>query len=168
MHFLDATPSAIQAPIDGGPMSTEENKTKVREIYDALADGDASVFARHVHPDYVWRLSGHCSWSRDYVGQEAIRQQLIGPLFMTFRTPYKAVLKSIAAEGDVVIAEVEGDATTKGGMRYNNLYCFIFRFRDGLIEMVTEYCDTDFVERVLGPYQHALMQGHAPARDSAS
>ena len=54
------------------------------------------------------------------------------------------------------MAEVKGDVVTKRGARYDNDYCLLFRFRDGKIAEVTEYCDSDLIELVLGPYEDAI------------
>src|SRR5438132_11330251 len=58
--------------IDNGDskMGTIENKDTIRRIYQALQTGDRSVFSASVHPDYVWRFPGHCSWSKCFTGQE--------------------------------------------------------------------------------------------------
>jgi uncharacterized protein len=53
---------------------------------------------------------------------------------------------------------VRGDVETRSGKRYNNEYCFVFRFRNGKIAEVVEYCDTDLEERVLGSYDDAVRQ----------
>ena len=50
---------------------------------------------------------------------------------------------------------------SKTGKRYNNEYCFLFRFRGDKIAEVVEYCDTDLKERVLGPYDDAVGQMEA-------
>jgi len=137
-------------------MSAAENKEIIRRIYEAMERGDRSVFGASVHPDYVWRLPGHASWSQQFEGQEAIRTQLLRPLFALFATAYRARVVNLVAEGDQVVAEVRGDVVTKRGERYDNAYCFVFRFRDGKIVEVVEYCDTDLEERVLGRYEDAL------------
>ena len=140
-------------------MSAAENKDVIGRIYAAMERGDTSVFGAHVHPDYVWRIAGQCSWSRTFDGREAILRDLVRPLFGRFATTYKAKLKNLIAEGDFVVAEVDGDVVTKDGDRYNNNYCFVFRFRGDKIAEVVEYADTDLEERVLGPYQDALSLG---------
>ena len=63
-------------------MSAAQNKESIRHIYAALEKGDRAPFAAAVHPDYVWRLAGHSSWSRRF---EAIRQQMIKPLLALIR-----------------------------------------------------------------------------------
>ena len=139
-------------------MRTAENKETIRRIYAALEHGDRSVFGASVHPDYIWRFPGHCSWSKRFSGQEEVRSRLLKPLFALFATEYKAKAINLIAEGDTVVAEVRGDVQTKTGKRYNNEYCFLFRFRGEKIAEIVEYCDTDLEERVLGPYDDAVRQ----------
>ena len=139
-------------------MRTAENKETIRRIYAALEHGDRSVFGASVHPDYIWRFPGHCSWSKRFSGQEEVRNRLLKPLFALFATEYKAKAINLIAEGDTVVAEVRGDVQTKTGKRYNNEYCFLFRFRGDKIAEIVEYCDTDLEERVLGPYDDAVRQ----------
>ena len=110
-------------------MGTAENKETIKRIYAALEHGDRSVFGASVHPDYIWRFPGHCSWSKRFSGQEEVRNRLLKPLFALFATQYKAKAINLIAEGDTVVAEVRGDVQTKAGKRYNNEYCFLFRFR---------------------------------------
>jgi hypothetical protein len=138
-------------------VSAAENKGVIRRIYAAMEQGDTSLFGAHVHPDYVWRIAGQSSWSGTFEGREIILRDLIRPLFRRFATTYKAKLKNVIAEDDFVVAEVDGDVVTKDGVRYNNNYCFVFRFRGNKIAEVVEYADTDLEERVLGPYQDALV-----------
>ena len=38
---------------------------------------------------------------------------------------------------------------TKSGEPYNQTYCYVFRFEDGQVSELTEYLDTDLVNRVL-------------------
>ena len=56
------------------------------------------------------------------------------------------------------MAEVRGDVETRSGKRYNNEYCFVFKFRGDKIAEVVEYCDTDLEERVLGNYDELVSQ----------
>jgi len=137
-------------------MNANENKETIWRIYAAMASGDLTAFSAAVHPGYVWRLAGHSSWSRRFEGQDAIRARLLKPLFAQFGSQYRAQAVNLVAEGDFVVAEARGDVLTKRGERYNNEYCMVFRFRGNKIAEVVEYCDTDLIERVLGPYEDAL------------
>lgn len=137
-------------------MSAATNKDTITRIYAAMEAGDRTVFGESVSPAYSWRLAGHSSWSRLFEGQENVRRDLLKPLFARFATPYTAKLIQAVGEGDIVVAEVHGDVTTLEGERYNNEYCFVFRFENGLIVEIVEYCDLDLIERVLGSYDAAV------------
>ena len=137
-------------------MGAIENKETVRKIYAAMESGDQSAFAAAMDPDYVWRLAGQSSWSRRFEGREAVTARLLKPLFALFSERFRARAVNLVAEDDQVVAEVRGQVTTLRGERYDNQYCFLFRFRAGRICEVVEYCDTDLVERVLGDYDAAV------------
>jgi ketosteroid isomerase-like protein len=55
----------------------------------------------------------------------------------------------LIAEGDYVVVEARGSNMTKGGLLYNNNYCFVFR-SDNRLKEVTEYFDTELVTAALG------------------
>ena len=144
-------------------MSATENKETVRRIYAALEMGDRSVFGESVHPDYAWELAGQSDWSRRFEGQETVRRELLGPLFDLFADTYTARAVNLIAEGDQVVAEVRGNVLAKSGQRYDNHYCFVFRFRGDKIAEIVEYCDTALIDRVLGPYDDAVSASRAVA-----
>jgi ketosteroid isomerase-like protein len=51
--------------------------------------------------------------------------------------------KSFTSEDDRIAVELVGDARNKAnGRRYANLYCYLFRVRDGQIVLLREYQDT--------------------------
>src|SRR5262245_22056517 len=121
-------------------MSAGQDIDSMRHSYAGWEKGGRVPFAAAFHPDYVWRLAGHSSWSRRFEGQEAIRQQLIKPLFALFATQYRSQVVNLIAEGDFVVAEVRGDVQTKRGGRYNNEYCIVFKFRgDKIAERSEEH-----------------------------
>lgn len=149
-------------------MGAAANKEIVREIYEAMENGDRSAFGEAMHPDCVWRLAGHHSWTGPFEGQANIRNNLLRPLFNQFAGTYRAKAVNLVGEGDVVVAEVQGDVMTKRGERYDNEYCILFYFRDGKIVQIVEYCDTDLIERVLGPYGDAVADARQRAEGSGA
>lgn len=137
-------------------MTPEQQKRIIREIYARLESGDATGFAEHVAPNYVWRFPSKASWSKRFEGRNQVRDELLGPLFNLFSGPYTAKVLRLISEDDIVVAEIEGHALLKTGNIYDNQYCILFRFKDDKIIEVIEYCDTDLEERVLGPHEQAL------------
>ncbi len=54
------------------------------------------------------------------------------------------------AEGDQVVVEAQGEARTKDGRDYNNLYCIVLKLKDGKITEIREYTDTDLTKAIFG------------------
>jgi ketosteroid isomerase-like protein len=132
-------------------MTAIDNKALIQEIMDARARRDAGPFIAAMADDFVWRITGTTAWSGDYVGKADVLERLIKPLRGQFTAPNSLTLSRIIAEGDYVVAECRGNATTLAGELYANTYCFVIRVADGKLRELTEYMDTALVERVLRP-----------------
>jgi ketosteroid isomerase-like protein len=130
-------------------MTPLENKALVETIMQARARRDNGPFLAAMADDFVWRITGSTAWSRDYVGKAEIREQLLAPLYAQFTAPSRITPTRILADGDYVVVECHGDATTISGERYANTYCFVIRMAGGQMSEMTEYMDTALVERVL-------------------
>ena len=59
-------------------------------------------------------------------------------------------IKQLIAEGDKVVAEMQGTARSVSGKDYNNTYNIILTVKDGLIREMREYLDTELVTEVFG------------------
>ena len=132
-------------------MTAIDNKALIQEIMDARQRRDAGPFIAAMADDFVWRITGTTAWSGDYVGKADVLERLIKPLRGQFTAPNSLTLSRIIAEGDYVVAECRGNATTLAGELYANTYCFVIRVADGKLRELTEYMDTALVERVLRP-----------------
>jgi ketosteroid isomerase-like protein len=132
-------------------MSPSENKNLVQTIMDARARRDHAPFMAAMAEDFVWRITGSTAWSRNYVGKAEVREQLLRPLYAQFIAPSSITTTRILADGDYVVVECQGDATTTSGARYANTYCLVIRMAGGLMRELTEYMDTALVDRVLKP-----------------
>jgi ketosteroid isomerase-like protein len=132
-------------------MATIENKALVERIMEARARRDPEPFIAAMADDFVWRIIGSTAWSGEYVGKADVRERLLRPLYAQFVAPSRITPKRILADGDHVVVQCDGDATTVSGERYANTYCFVIRVADGLLREMTEYMDTALVDRVLQP-----------------
>jgi len=130
-------------------VSTAENKQRLRDVFDAWAAGDIRPLLAAMGDDVVWTVSGHNSWAGSFAGKDAVRRDLLGPLGAQFADTYTNTASRFVAEDDIVVVEAQGRVTTKAGPRYDNKYCFVFRFEDGRIREITEYMDTQLVAEVL-------------------
>lgn len=132
-------------------MTSAENKALVETIMEARARRDPAPFIAAMANDFVWRIIGTTAWSGEYAGKTEVRERLLKPLYEQFVAPSRITPTRILADGDHVVVECHGDATTVSGERYANTYCMVMRLADGQLRELTEYMDTALVERVLKP-----------------
>lgn len=132
-------------------MTVPDNKRLLQAAFAALAGGDGRKLLDCMAEDFTWTVLGTTPWSGRYAGKRAVRRDLFAPLLAQFAGPYTNQALRFVAEGDVVVVECRGRAETRAGQRYDNDYCYVCRFADGLMVELTEYLDTALVERVLAP-----------------
>ncbi|HEX9214195.1 MAG TPA: nuclear transport factor 2 family protein [Bradyrhizobium sp.] len=141
-------------------MSTSANKKLIQDIFAASANPDPAVrdralFAASLADDAKWVVTGQYSWSRTFVGKEAILNDLHGYVRTRLRDRTRTVAHRFIADGDIVAVEAKGDNITPEGVRYDNDYCLVFRLEDGKIKEIREYCDSVLTEKALGQFPPA-------------
>jgi ketosteroid isomerase-like protein len=144
-------------------MSPADNKRLMQDAFEHLAHGDGRPFADLMADDFTWIITGRTAWSRAYEGKEAVREQLLGPLFAQFADRYRNTAQRFIAEGEWVVVQCRGSVGTKRGQRYDNEYCYVCRFSEGKLRELTEYLDTELVTAVLDPPPHPE-HAESPAR----
>ena len=71
--------------------------------------------------------------------------------------PPTFTIKSLTAEEDRVVAEVDSKATLINGEEYRNTYVFVFRVRDGRLASVAEHFNALIVTEKLVPLMKTIM-----------
>ena len=132
-------------------MESEINRAVIATAMDGLARADGSQFVAAMANDFRWVLEGSTSWSGVYQGKQAVRDQLLGPLFAQFATPYRNRAELVLADGHHVVVLCRGEVETQAGERYDNSYCYVIRMVGGKMAELREYLDTALVDRVLAP-----------------
>lgn len=96
-------------------MSTgpQTNKQRMQAIFAELAQGNGRPFVDAMADDFCWILPGRTAWSRRYEGKQAVRDELLRPLFAQFADTYTNQATRFIAEGDMVVVECRGRVTTK-------------------------------------------------------
>lgn len=124
------------------------NAQLVSDIFEAVAQGNGTPFWEACHDDIVWRTIGEGSWSGEFVGKQAVIDEIFRPLNRVLVE--RATLPTrIVDGGEVIVVQARGRNLTRDGQRYDNDYAFVIHFRDGKIARYEEYCDTDLIARVL-------------------
>lgn len=131
-------------------MSTESNKQIVLDAYAALNAGDAAGYFGRMTDDVLVTYFGSHRFSRTFRGKADIMQNFVPPLLERLDGSIKLHVINVVAEGDQVVVEARGEARTKDGRDYNNLYCILLKLKDGKIAEIREYMDTDLTKAIFG------------------
>lgn len=125
----------------------EENKQRVRDFFDALNAADGERIAAAYAPDGSCWTSGNTlisgTLSRDQIVAGAAAVLEVFPEGLVF------TVHAMTAEGERVAVEAESEGLHVSGLKYNNLYHFLFEFRDGKLFRLKEYMDTERITEVL-------------------
>ncbi len=126
-------------------MSAADNKKLVQDAFAAWARGDGTAFFNLLADDVNWTVIGSSPVSRTYPSKQAFFEGATKPLSAKLAGAIQPTVKNIIAEGDTVVLQWEGKATSKGGKPYNNNYCWVMKFADGKVKVGTAYIDTELV-----------------------
>lgn len=130
-------------------MTTSPHKQLVSAFFANFVASDIDGVLSLLDDQVSWRMMGQqgglpISGTMDKDGiaglMKSVRELVVDRLNMT--------TSEWTIEGDRVAVEVESLAELKNGRRYNNLYHYLFVIKDGKIETIKEYADTDQVRRV--------------------
>ncbi|MEO3784056.1 nuclear transport factor 2 family protein [Actinocorallia sp. B10E7] len=130
-------------------MDIDQNKQFVQRIFEHMAEGNVRAMSDALADDCRWVFPGNWSWAGEWASKPVVVNGLLRPLMAQFAGDYRSEADLILADGDRVMVQARGYATTMNGEPYHQTYCYIFRVADGRITEVVEHCDTALVERVL-------------------
>ena len=70
--------------------------------------------------------------------------------------------ENVIVQGDQAAVELHSLATAKNGMRFDNRYCWIIYFQDGVIVRVRAYLDSAMVARLFeeNPMASSAQEAH--------
>jgi uncharacterized protein len=126
-------------------------KERVRDIMSSMSRGRVGPLFDAMAEDVTWRWMGVSQWSRTFEGKQTVVDTLFGGERETLSPSSSVEVHGTHGDGNVVVTEHSGCNELAGGRRYDNNYCWVFRFQDGLIHEVREYMDTQLVTETFGP-----------------
>jgi uncharacterized protein len=125
---------------------------RVREVMNAMSKGHVAPLFDTMSEDVTWRWMGVSQWSRTFEGKQTIVDKLFAGAAETLSPSSSVEVHFIHADGDCVVVEHSGHNELPDGRRYDNNYCWIFQFEEGLIRQVREYMDTQLVTETFGAH----------------
>jgi ketosteroid isomerase-like protein len=107
----------------------------IKKISEEFAKGNLAFASAYLSEDIKWNILGQ----DPVVGKNEVLEVSKMQQLESFPD---ITIKNIISEGNFVVIESTGKATTKGGKPYNQTYCEIFRFEDEKLQELTTYLDT--------------------------
>src|SRR5262249_53439293 len=129
-------------------MGAAENKKLIQDVFAAWARGDGAAFFNILADDVRWTVIGSSPVSRTYTSKQQFFEGATKPLNAKLAGPIQPTVRNVIAEGDNVVLQWEGRATSKSGKPYNNSYCWVMRIENGIVKEATSYIDTDVLSDV--------------------
>ena len=125
----------------------EQNKAAVNAFLDAMNRGDAAEIAdAYTEDGYVWTM-GNTLISGKNTKQQI--REFAGQIYQAFPNGISFEVLTITAEDNRVAVEATSSGDHISGVHYSNSYHFLFQLRDGKIESLKEYMDTELVTDIL-------------------
>lgn len=90
----------------------------------------------------VWVVAGNSPVSGTYRSREQFMAEAVKPITDKLATPIVPSVRQIVAQGSLVVAYWDGQATAKDGSRYTNSYSWHMQLKNGRITHVTAFLDT--------------------------
>ena len=133
---------------------TESNRRFITETFEAWRDG-TDALPHAFAPELVFRIEGRSAASKEYTSKQNFIQEFAKPFGARFSKsePFRPVrIRSVHADGDMVIVLWDGRGVATDGQPYENTYAFFMTLRDGKVVAVTSLLDSislnDLWERV--------------------
>jgi ketosteroid isomerase-like protein len=120
----------------------------VRELFKGLENGDGSAFFQHVADNVDWTVMGTHPLAGHYLSKKAFIEGTFAKLGKVLPNGAQLHTENVIVEGDQAVVELHSMATARNGMRFDNRYCWVVYFQDGLVVRVRAYLDSTMVARL--------------------
>jgi ketosteroid isomerase-like protein len=120
---------------------TEQNKKLVRDCFQAWANGTGGPFDL-LADDALWTIEGTSVAAKTYQGRKTFIREVVKPMNARLGSRLKPKVRSICADGDIVVVFFDGEATARDGKPYNNTYFWQFEMRDGKVVKASAMYDS--------------------------
>jgi len=129
-------------------LTHELSTTYVREIFKNLESGDGEGFFDHVLDDVDWIVEGTHPLAGHYHTKAEFLAHTFEKLEKVLPKGAELYVEHVLVSGDWAVVELHSKATAKNGLRFDNRYCWICRFVNGMIVEVRAYLDSALVARL--------------------
>jgi uncharacterized protein len=126
----------------------EITSDNVREIFKGLENGDGAAFFEHVADNVDWIVEGTHPLAGHYLSKKAFIEGTFTKLSQVLPNGAQLHVEDLLVKDNEAVVELHSLATAKNGLRFDNRYCWVVYFRDGVIVRVRAYLDSAMVARL--------------------
>jgi ketosteroid isomerase-like protein len=120
----------------------------VREIFKGLENGDGTAFFEHVADNVDWIVEGTHPLAGHYLSKKAFIEGTFAKLSQVLPDGAQLHVEDLLVKDNEAVVELHSLATAKNGLRFDNRYCWVVYFLDGVIVRVRAYLDSAMVARL--------------------
>jgi ketosteroid isomerase-like protein len=122
----------------------------VRSLFSNLENGKTDAFFDHVAEDVYWTVMGTHPLAGTYQTKTDFLAHTFNRLSKLLREGGVVMrVTHLLVEGDAAAVEMESISTALNGKPFNNTYCWIVRFSEGIIVEVRAYLDSALVQQLI-------------------
>lgn len=126
----------------------ESNKALVAEFMEVFSAGDVENVLSYLSETATWWVGGNIEGISGTKNKREFGEMLSGLSQFTKTGAIRLTPLAWTAEGERVAVETESYSELSNGRVYNNLYHFVFEVRDGRIQRIKEFLDTEHTRAV--------------------
>ncbi|MCH2170712.1 nuclear transport factor 2 family protein [Myxococcota bacterium] len=128
----------------------EANRRAILDAFEVKAEtGSNQALIDLFAEEMVWTIHGSGALCRRYEGRDDFVHNCLEVLGERIEGRIHSEVEHCLAEGDTVVLLWKGRGRTVWGERYDNEYCWIFRFSSGKIVEGRAYIDTHLLDRTM-------------------
>jgi uncharacterized protein len=144
---------AVIPPVTTAKPQTKEDSMaitaeRVREIFKGLEKSAGAAFFEHVADDVDWTVMGTHPLAGHYRSKKSFIAGTFAKLGQVLPQGAQLNVEHLLVKDDEAVVELHSLATAKNGMRFDNRYCWVVSFQDGVIVRVRAYLDSAMVARL--------------------
>lgn len=121
----------------------------VKKLFDHLKTGDTRNFFKSVDDNVRWNVMGTHPLAGTYENKEDFILNTFQRLNKLLRDGVILDVKNIIIQNNTAVVEMESLSTAINDMPFNNTYCWICRFKNGIIVEVRAYVDSALVQKLI-------------------
>jgi ketosteroid isomerase-like protein len=124
------------------PSVEQDNKDLVTEFMEVFGTGNVDDILSFMSDTATWWVGGTMEGVSGTKNRDAFGEMLAGLAALTESGAIGLKPLAWTCQGERIAVETESYSKLNNGRVYNNFYHFVFEVRDGKIQSVREYLDT--------------------------